>query len=125
MCPISFYQSRLELSRTAMNGASSASIGARARLPPVDDDEIQIADVDHEAKRLARDENRIAAIQRIDQQQYAAADREKPERHRDHALARAFGCNPLHHKAHGEKPLRHEPENDPAVEFYHEDIVQI
>src|SRR6266700_8375034 len=94
-------------------------------LPSVHDDEIQIADVDHEPERLAGDEYRVPAIQRIDQKEHTAADREEPERHRDHAFARAFRSNPLHHEAHGEKSLRHESQHDPAVEFDDEDVIQV
>src|SRR5205807_5293089 len=57
-----FYQSRLETLSNVRTAASRASFGARARLPSVDHDEIQIADVDHEPERLARDEHGIAAI---------------------------------------------------------------
>src|SRR5437868_15386394 len=56
----------------------------RGSLPSREQDEIEIADIDDQAERLACDEYRIAAIERIDQQQRAAADREEPERHRHH-----------------------------------------
>src|ERR1700744_5272517 len=103
--------------------ASSSIIGGY--LPSVQNNKIQITKIDHEPKRLACNEYRVPAIQRIDQQQCATADREKPESHRDHALARAFRRDPLHHKAHGEKSLRHEAKNDPAVKFDDEDVVKV
>src|SRR6266403_4637256 len=91
----------------------------------IDDDEIKIAHVNQEPERLARDEHRVSSIQRVNQQQYAATDREEPERHRDHARARALRCDPLHHEAHGEKSLRHESQNYPGIKLDDEDIVQI
>ena len=41
------------------------------------------------------------------------------------AVARALGRNPLHHEAHGEESLRHESQNNPAIEFDDEDVVQV
>ena len=43
------------------------SAGCR-RLPPVDHDEIEIADIDQQSERLAGDENGVAPVKRIDQQ---------------------------------------------------------
>src|SRR4051794_16093736 len=65
-------------------------------LPPVDHDEIDVANVNQEAQSLAGDEYRIPPIERVDQQQRATTDRKKPERHWHYAFARTFGCNPLH-----------------------------
>src|SRR5450755_887576 len=94
-------------------------------LPAVDDDKIEVADIDHKAQRLARDEDRVSAVERVDQQQRAAADREEPERDRNDASAGALGRDPLYHEAHGEESLRHESEQHPGVELDDEDVMQI
>src|SRR5579863_9845522 len=88
-------------------------------------DEIKIAQVDDEAERLAGNEYRIAPVERIDEQQCPAADRKKPERDRNHAAARPFRCDPLHHKAHRKKALRDKSQSDPGIEFDDENIVEI
>jgi hypothetical protein len=44
-------------------------------LPYVDFDEIEIADVDQNPERLAHNENGVAPVERVDEEQQAAADR--------------------------------------------------
>ena len=100
------------------------SIGS-GDLPPIHDDEIYIANVNQQPQPLAGNKYRVPAIQGVDQKQRAATDRKKPERHWHHALSRAFGCNPLHHKPHREKCLRDKAERYPPVELDNEDVVHI
>src|SRR5258708_15515202 len=69
----------------------------RRGLPSVDDDEIKIADIDHEPERLPCDEYRVSAVQRLDPQEATAADREEPEFQPDHARARTLPRHPLQH----------------------------
>src|SRR5438128_7005216 len=87
--------------------------------------EIKIAGVDEQAQRLAGDEHRILAVERIDQQQRAPADREQPEAQRDHATPRALRGDPLHQKPRREQRLRQEPERHPPVELQDEDVAEI
>lgn len=82
------YANRFRFARKRHSSASKAralhtshnlsALGARSTarrcLPSVDDNEIQIANVNHQSKRLACNEYRVFAIQRIHQQQDAAAD---------------------------------------------------
>src|SRR5262245_6968265 len=95
------------------------------RAPAVAQLEVQVARVDEHTEALAEDEDRIADIERIAEQQQPAADREEPERDRHHHLSRALGCDPLHHKAHGEHDLRHIAEQYPPLEFGYENVVQV
>ena len=73
----------------------------RRALPTAPDDELQIAQVDEDTKRLPDDEHRVLAVERVAEQHQAAADREHPECGRHHALARPLRGDPLHHEAHG------------------------
>src|SRR5262247_2311916 len=58
--------------------------------------EVKVAQIDEHAKRLAEDEDRIADVEGVDQQQEASADRKEPERNRHHHLAGALRRDPLH-----------------------------
>ena len=72
---------------------------AAAPCFPFAQDKLQIAQIDEHAEALARDEHRIAAVERIDEQQQPAADRAPPERHRNDAPADPFRGNPLHQRS--------------------------
>ena len=86
---------------------------------------VQVAQVNEDAERLAGDEHRIPAIERIDQQHQTATDRENPERQRNDAAAGALGRDPLHQKSHGEKALGNEAHQHPPIEPGDEDILQV
>src|SRR5262249_13565031 len=46
--------------------------------------EIEVARIDENSEALAQDENRVADMEGVDQEQHAAADREEPEGDRHH-----------------------------------------
>src|SRR5215472_10127052 len=56
---------------------------------------MEIAQIDEQAKPLADDENRIADVERVEEQQEAAADRKEPECDRHHTAADPLGGHPL------------------------------
>ena len=87
--------------------------------------EIEVTAVDEESRGLAEDENRIQAINSIGQEGETPADREEPERDRDHASSGALAGNPLHQETRGEQQLRDQAERQPEIEFGHEDVVEI
>src|SRR5215471_6943324 len=87
--------------------------------------EIDVARIDENSEALAQDENRVADIEGVEQEQHAAADREEPEGDRHHHFSRALGGDPLHREAHGEHDLRHVTEQHPPLELGHEDLVQV
>src|SRR5437588_4329572 len=82
--------------------------------------EIEIAGIDEDAEALAQNEDRVANVKRVAEQQDAAADGEEPERNRHHHLAGTLGGNPLHHEAHREHDLRGIAEQYDPLEFGHE-----
>src|SRR5262245_15431477 len=102
--------------RLSHRGLSAAAI---AQL------EIEVARVDENSESLVQDENRVADIEGIEQEQHATADREEPEGDRHHHFSRALGGDPLHQEAHGEHDLRHVTEQHPPLELGHEDFVQV
>src|SRR5712691_12362518 len=87
--------------------------------------EVKIAGVDEQSQRLAGDEHRVPAVERVNEQQGAAADREQPEAQRDDAAPRALRRDPLHQKPRREQRLRQEPERNPPVELQDEDVAEI
>src|SRR5262249_6502233 len=87
--------------------------------------EIEVARIDENSEALAQDENRVADIEGVEQEQHAAADREEPEGDRHHHFSRALGGDPLHREAHGEHDLRHVTEQHPPLELGYEDLVQV
>src|SRR3990172_710510 len=91
---------------------SGAGLGEAALLAP---DEVEIAQVDQEARALAQHEHRVLAVDRVDQQRGSPADREEPERNRDHALFLAFGGDPLDKKAAREERLTEKAHRQPEV----------
>ena len=103
-----------------MRARSAALTGGG--LPSIDDDEIGCV-CRPAIQRPVGNENRVAAIQRINQQQHAA-DREEPDRHRDHALACTFRRS-MHHEAHGKETLRNETNITQPSNLIREDVVQI
>jgi hypothetical protein len=70
-------------------------------------DEVEIAQVNEYAKSLAQDEHRVLDVERVAEQQQAAADRKTPKCQRDDAFASALRSNSLHQKAHGERGVAH------------------
>src|SRR5262245_37268941 len=105
--------------------AASPLLRRDRRAPPVAQLEVQVARVDEHAEALAEDEDWIADIERIAEQQQPAADREEPERDRHDHLSRALGRNPLHHEAHGEHDLHQIAEQHPPLELGYENVVQV
>src|SRR5262245_32792648 len=119
---------------SAATGASSMGQTVRFALRPshcglraaaVAQLEIEVARVDENSESLAQDENRVADIEGIEQEQHATADREEPEGDRHHHFSRALGGDPLHQEAHGEHDLRHVTEQHPPLELGHEDFMQV
>src|SRR6266481_1603415 len=111
---------------TGMTTATRLSLSRRrGGAAAVTQLEIEVAPVDEHAERLAQDENRVADIQRIGQQQRAAANRKKPKRDRHHHFSRAFRGDPLHQESHGEHNLRDVAEQHPPLKLGHKDFVQV
>ena len=77
----------------------------RQRRPAVAHDKIKIAQIDENPGALAGDEHRVLAVERIDQQQDTAEDREYPERRGTTLWPARSRSDPLHHETHGEQPL--------------------
>jgi hypothetical protein len=92
---------------------------------PLTQHEIDISYINEHAECLPSDEYRVAAIERISQEQRAAADRQQPERQRDDALAGALGGDPLHHEARGKEGLRDEAKQHPGIDPDDEHVVQV
>src|SRR6266508_2260973 len=91
---------------------SGAGFGQPPLLAP---DQVEIAAVDEEPRRLAEDEDWIQAIDGIDQEREPTADGEEPERDRDDALLPPLGRDPLDQKAHREECLSQEAHRQPEV----------
>ena len=80
--------------------------------------------VHSEAEALAGDEHRILPLDRIDQQQGSAADREEPEGDRNDRAPDPLRCDPLDHETHHEKSLGDEAKHDPEIELLDKDGVE-
>src|SRR5690606_14643442 len=78
-------------------------------------EQVQVAQVDQQAARLARDEDRVAAMDGVDQQDGAAKQAEPPERARDDAAAGPLGGNPLQEEAGGKRELSQETHHQPGT----------
>src|SRR5260370_26433675 len=63
------------------------------------EDQIEIAKINEEPHTLSQDENRVALVDRISQQNDSATDAEIPERHGDDAAPFAFALPALNQKA--------------------------
>src|SRR5690606_29509001 len=87
--------------------------------------EVEIARVHEEAERLPGDEDRIAPMNCINQQEQAAANREKPECKRDHHAVLALARYPLHGETRCEQNLRDKAERNPPVQLRDKDLVQV
>src|SRR6185503_18945747 len=59
-------------------------------------DEVEVAEVDEEARALADHEHGVHPVGGVDEEGEPAADREEPEGDRDHALLLSLGGDPLH-----------------------------
>src|SRR5215831_3983928 len=95
-------------------------LGARlGEQTPLAADQVEVAEIDEEAGALAEDEDGVLTVDRVDEERQPPADREEPERERDHALAPALGRDPLHEKAHGEECLAQESHAEPYVIRHH------
>src|ERR1700693_4138907 len=86
---------------------------------------VEITRINAQSHSLADGEDRIANVERIDEQQHPAADREEPERQRDHAAPDPFGRHPLHDEPHGEQGLPGIADEEPPVELHEEDVLQV
>src|SRR5215472_8645739 len=89
-----------------------SGLGEPALLAP---DEIEVAKVNEETRALPQDEHRIAAVNRIDEQDAAAADGEEPEGEGNDALPLALGGDPLHEEAAEEEALPQESDGQPEL----------
>src|SRR5262245_58740252 len=78
-------------------------------------DEVEVATVDEQPGPLAENEDRVQSIDGVGEEGEPAADREEPERERNHALAFPLGGDPLHEEAHGETRLPQEAHQEPQV----------
>src|SRR4051812_33405520 len=100
---------------TRREGSRERRSGARLtafllRLAAVD--EPQVAHVDEQARRLADDEHRVAAVDGVEGEDEAAAEAEVPEGGGDHAPAGALGGEPLDEEAAEEEGLAEEADGD-------------
>src|SRR6266853_1096024 len=84
--------------------ASSAASCYRLR-PEFATNEIEVSQIDEQSEPLADDEDRIADIKCVGEQQNASPHREEPECDRDHASTRSLGRHPLHDEAHRKQRL--------------------
>src|SRR5215510_6455899 len=89
-----------------------SGLGEPALLAP---DEIEVAKVNEETRALPQDEHRIAAVNRIDEQDAAAADGEEPEGEGNDALPLALGGDPLHEEAAEEEALPQKSDAQPEL----------
>src|SRR5271156_3136241 len=87
--------------------------------------EIEVAQIDKDAERLAGDEDGVLAVERIEQKEEAAEDGKYPESQRDDAVAGALRRDPLHPKARREQKLRRDAKRDPPIEPGDEHVGQI
>ena len=74
---------------------------------------MDIARVDQEARRLAKSEHGIGAVDSVSEQQDAAKEAEIPKRLGDDARPRLLGGNPLHQEAHGKQELGGKTDGEP------------
>src|SRR5579871_5253565 len=71
---------RAQRSRPGVSPVPVAGGEGRACVPPFAQDEEDVAGIDEEAAGLAGDEDRVAAVDGVEEEGHAAADREEPER---------------------------------------------
>ena len=102
------------LAAAAQQLAATKGSGRGCRDLAITHHKIKIAQVNEYAERLAGDEDHVLAVERIDQKQNSAADREQPERHRNDAMAGALRGDPLHQKARREQRLGNEDRATPT-----------
>lgn len=72
-------------------------VGMEGSLPPPD--KIQVPAVDKQTSTLPDDENRILAMDRIDQQQAGPNDAQVPEQNGDNTFSGPFTCDPLNEES--------------------------
>src|SRR5438309_5986409 len=84
-------------------------------------DEVQVAQVHEQARPLAEDEDGVAAVDGVEEEREAAAEREVPEEDGDHALLPALRRDPLHDEAGGEERLPEKADGQPdPLDAHHE-----
>src|SRR5882762_1154638 len=113
---------RFQCSRESRWWYLRRSGGGRPRGAPLPVHEIQVPQVDEDAKALAEDEDRVLDGERVDEQQEPAADREEPEGDRKDAFFRALAGDPLHHETHGEQRLPGIADQHQPGELHEEDV---
>ena len=76
-------------------------------------DQLDVAQIDKGAKRLAENEDQILLVNGVRQDDQTAAQTEIPENFRHNALFGAFTVNPLEQEAHHEKALTQKADRNP------------
>src|SRR6188474_3141059 len=100
MAKLSFTTSRTKYRDKIMPSGPATGGSGRAGAALLHQ-EMQIAQIDHAIGDVTDDEYRIGAINRISQQDQAAADTEIPECQRKYAAALTFAADPLDQPAAG------------------------
>jgi len=79
--------------------------------------QMQVAEVDDETQRLAKDEDRVFPMDGIDGEHQPTSNTEVPEGNRDDDLLGLFARPPLDDKAHHEQRLPAKADADPAPDL--------
>src|SRR5712692_10709744 len=93
-----------------------AGLGQAALLAP---DQVEVAQVHEQAGPLTEDEDGVQAVDGVDQQGEATADREEPERDGNHALLLPLGGDPLDEEPAREERLSEESHRQPEMLLGH------
>jgi len=85
----------------------------------------EVAQIDHHPHPLTHNENKILAIDRINEQTHSTQEAQPPEGDRDDRVAFFLRGNPLHEKPSREDPLTHETNHLPASGTRHRTTSQL
>jgi hypothetical protein len=80
-------------------------VGLYDQRPFMARDQIEVAQINEYARRLADDKYRVFTVKRVSKESYPSCQAEIPESFWNHTAPDALALNPLDDKAHGKERL--------------------